>query len=69
MTTTLQSLGEPFDLPLPEAWPNPHPRCRTCTLLAEERLQAQASGDYSAVSDTNVEIRAHQSPHSRRRQT
>ena len=64
--TTPQTLGDPLDLPLPEAWPEPRPRCQTCALLAVKRQQAQGAGDYSAVSDANVEIRRHKYPHRRR---
>ncbi|MEU9406206.1 hypothetical protein AB0E08_10935 [Streptomyces sp. NPDC048281] len=66
MTGPSLVLGEPLDLPLPEAWPKPHPRCRACAQLAKERLEAQAEGDYSKVSDANVELRRHASPHRRR---
>lgn len=57
---------EPLDLPLPEPWPEPHPGCGVCRTLARDREVAHADGDYSKVSDCNVEIRAHQAPHRRR---
>ncbi|MGW5477740.1 hypothetical protein [Streptomyces sp. NPDC004008] len=57
----------PVDLlPLPER-PAPHPGCKVCGALAAERERAQASGDYSKVSDCNVEIREHKDAHPRRR--
>lgn len=65
MTTT--TMDPPVDLPLPEAWPKPVPRCGVCSALAAQRATAQASGDYSGVTDANVEIRNHQHPHRRRR--
>lgn len=57
----------PLDLPLPEPWPAPHPDCDVCAALARDRLAARAAADYSKVSDLNIEIRAHQDPHRRRR--
>lgn len=64
MTTTM---GPPVNLPLPDAWPKPRPRCKVCAALATQRTEAAAVGDYSKVSDCNVEIRQHASPHRRRR--
>lgn len=58
---------EPLDLPLPEPWPDPQPGCGVCRVLARDRAAAQAAGDFSQVSDLNVELRSHQDPHRRRR--
>lgn len=63
MSHTMSSLDL---LPLPE-WPAPHPGCKVCGALAGQRAEAQASGDYSKVSDCNVEIREHKDAHPRRR--
>jgi hypothetical protein len=67
MTTTAKTMDPPVNLPLPEPWPDPMPGCKVCAALASERSEAQAKDDRSKVSDCNVEIRAHQSPHLRRR--
>jgi hypothetical protein len=64
MTTTMD---DPTNLPLPLERPEPRPRCGVCTALAQQRAAAEAEGDYSKVSDCNVEIRAHRSPHLKRR--
>jgi hypothetical protein len=65
MSTT--TMSPPVDLPLPAAWPDPSPRCKVCRALADQRATAAAAGDYSKVTDANVEIRQHASPHRRRR--
>jgi len=64
MTTTMD---DPADLPLPLDRPEPSPRCGVCAALARQRAEAEAEGDYSKVSDCNIEIREHRSPHRRRR--
>jgi len=61
------TMSPPVDLPLPAEWPDPCPRCKVCGALAEQRATAAAAGDYSKVTDANVEIRQHASPHQRRR--
>lgn len=61
MTTTMD---EPVDLPLPLDQPKPAPRCGVCAALVRQRAEATAAGDYSKVSDCNVEIRNH--PHPKR---
>jgi len=53
------------DLPLPLAAPEPAPDCDVCAALARQRVEAQALGDYSQVTDCNVEIQSH--PHPKRR--
>lgn len=57
--------ADPMDLPLPLVAPEPAPGCDICAALARQRVQAQALGEYSQVSDCNVEIRNH--PHPKRR--
>ncbi|MFE4758464.1 hypothetical protein ACFRIB_51390 [Streptomyces mirabilis] len=63
MTT---AMDDPVDLPLPPDWPKPAPRCGVCGALARQRAEASAVGDYSKVSDCNVEIPQHSSPHRQR---
>lgn len=63
MTTTMD---EPVNLPLPLDRPEPSPRCGVCAALARQRAAAEAGGDWSKVSDCNVEIRGHRSPHRQR---
>lgn len=60
-------MESPVDLPLPLDWPKPKPHCGVCGALARQRAEAAAARDYSKVSDCNIEIREHASPHSRRR--
>ncbi|MFF3373352.1 hypothetical protein ACFYXF_10420 [Streptomyces sp. NPDC002680] len=36
------------------------PGCTTCLSLVVARQNARSDGDYSAVSDRNVELRGHQ---------
>ncbi|MFF3409508.1 hypothetical protein ACFYW8_25535 [Streptomyces sp. NPDC002742] len=54
-------------LPLPLDQPEPAADCQVCAALARQRAKAEASGDWSKVSDCNIEIRGHRSPHRRRR--
>ncbi|MER7927045.1 hypothetical protein ABTY96_28465 [Streptomyces sp. NPDC096057] len=56
-TTTMDAppaLGLPLDEPMPSAG------CGVCAALVRQRTDAQAAGDYSKVSDVNVELRSHQ---------
>lgn len=62
-----KTMSEPVHLELPVKWPKPTPGCRVCAALARQRVQAQTDGDYSKVSDLNVEIREHKDDHPRRR--
>ncbi|MGW2698018.1 hypothetical protein [Streptomyces sp. NPDC001296] len=64
---TNKTMSEPVYLPLPDGWPAPHPDCKVCWALAAERDRAQAAGNYSKVSDCNVEIREHKHAHPRTR--
>lgn len=47
-------LGLPLDAPAA------NPNCEVCAALARQRTGAQAAGDFSKVSDLNVELRSHQ---------
>lgn len=42
--------------------PEPVDGCDVCDALARQRIVAQGAGDYSKVSDCNVEIRKHPHP-------
>jgi hypothetical protein len=57
----MTALEPPIDLPLPLEAPEPEPDCDVCEALARQRIEAQALGDYSRLTDCNVEIRSH--PH------
>lgn len=48
-----------YRLPEPTAEPTAEPGCATCLSLVLARQNARSGGDYSAVSDRNVELRAH----------
>ncbi|MEV1068896.1 hypothetical protein [Streptomyces sp. NPDC050263] len=43
----------------PPAEPSAEPGCAVCLSLGVARQNARSSGDFSAVSDRNVELRAH----------
>ncbi|MFF3517968.1 hypothetical protein ACWEO4_37195 [Streptomyces sp. NPDC004393] len=64
---TNKTTSEPVHVPMPDGWPTPHPGCKVCGALAAERDRAQAVGDFSKVSDCNVEIREHKDAHPRTR--
>ncbi|MFD7096467.1 hypothetical protein [Streptomyces xanthophaeus] len=46
-------------LSLPAEAPRPAAGCDVCAALARQRSEAHRLGDYSAMSDCNVEITAH----------
>lgn len=50
------------DTPLTELprEPSAVPGCATCLSLVNARRNARSTGDYSSVSDCNVELREHQ---------
>lgn len=56
---------QPIDLALPLDQPQPAAQCGVCAALARQRAAAEAAGDWSKVSDYNIEIRDHP-PHRRR---
>jgi hypothetical protein len=45
------------------AEPSAEPGCAECLSLVVARQNARSHGDYCAVSDRNVELRAHQAEH------
>jgi hypothetical protein len=55
------TMDGPVDLSPPGRAPAPVQDCATCAELAARREVARRSGDMSAVTDRNVEIRRH--PH------
>ncbi|WP_199836195.1 hypothetical protein [Streptomyces sp. NRRL F-4489] len=58
----MSGMGSPVHLrePLPE--PVPAEGCDVCGALAEQRARAHAAGDWSKVTDCNVELRRHPHP-------
>lgn len=50
-------------LMLPAPPPVPAAGCRVCAALDKQRTEARHRGDYSAVTDCNVEIAAHGKRH------
>ncbi len=54
-------MARPVCLPLPPDAPEPAEGCDICGALAKQRAEARTRGDFSAVSDCNVEMAAH--PH------
>lgn len=49
----------PVHLPEPTLEPTPMPGCGVCAALVKQREAARQRGDFSAVSDANVELRNH----------
>lgn len=56
MATTM---SDPYLLGLPEPEPRPVEGCDVCGALARERASGRRAGDFSKVSDLNVEMRGH----------
>lgn len=52
-------MAGPVTLFMPLLEPTPKPGCDVCPALAEQRAEARARGDMSAVSDINIEMRNH----------
>ncbi|MFD7677461.1 hypothetical protein [Streptomyces sp. NPDC060187] len=59
MTQQATADDQALDLPLLLDQPEPAVRCDICTALARQRTEAESAGDWSKVSDCNVEIRDH----------
>ncbi|WP_327401990.1 hypothetical protein OG194_18820 [Streptomyces sp. NBC_01288] len=53
-------MDAPPVLGLPLDGPAANPNCGVCAALARQRTDARAAGDFSKVSDLNVELRSHQ---------
>lgn len=53
-------MDAPPVLGLPLDAPTVNPNCGVCEALARQRTDAQAAGDFSKVSDLNIELRSHQ---------
>ncbi|RSS98853.1 hypothetical protein EF910_37685 [Streptomyces sp. WAC07149] len=60
---TITYAQSPVELPL-RTGPEPYPAagCGVCAALATQRRDARLLGDYSTVSDCNVELRNHPHP-------
>ncbi|MCH0538682.1 hypothetical protein I3F58_03720 [Streptomyces sp. MUM 203J] len=63
MRSTQTTMAGPVELPLPPRPPKPVQGCDVCAALARQRVEAWRRGDFSAVSDCNVEIAAHGKGH------
>ncbi|MFI0533559.1 hypothetical protein ACH3XX_26395 [Streptomyces scabiei] len=61
MSSAKTTMAEPVHLAVPKLEPVPVEGCGTCEQLGDQRAEARAAGDLSAVSDCNVGIRRH--PH------
>ncbi|SEB61072.1 hypothetical protein SAMN05428945_0620 [Streptomyces sp. 2224.1] len=61
MSDAKTTMGRPVYLPVPSDVPEPAEGCDVCAALVRQRAEARACGDFSAVSDRNVELAAH--PH------
>ncbi|MCX2967837.1 MULTISPECIES: hypothetical protein [Streptomyces] len=55
----MRTLSPPVHLALPVEDPQSADGCDVCAALVRQRDDARARGDLSAVTDLNVEIRAH----------
>lgn len=53
------TMAAPVHLVDPPEPPKPHKDCDVCGALVEERAEAARAGDWSKVTDVNVEIGRH----------
>ncbi|NUK84448.1 hypothetical protein HRW07_07885 [Streptomyces lunaelactis] len=60
-------MSGPVHLNTPLLEPAPVGGCDVCAALARQREENRRTGDMSAVSDANIEIRRHSGPEHRRR--
>ncbi len=63
MRSTQTTMYGPVELGLPFRPPRPAEGCGVCAALAKQRAEAREHGDFSAVTDLNVEIAAHGKGH------
>lgn len=63
MSDARTMMTPPVYVSLPPVPPKPTEDCGVCTALAKQRADAEARGDFSRVSDCNIELRNH--PHRR----
>lgn len=57
------TMADPVHVVDPPAAPEPDPGCDVCRALARERQEAAGSGNWSTVTDCNVELRRHRREH------
>ncbi|MFI1939631.1 hypothetical protein ACH44C_21050 [Streptomyces purpureus] len=62
------TMAEPVYLSLPAEPPQPAAGCGVCAALEKQRAEARERGDFSAVTDLNVELAAHPQKHRRKGQ-
>ncbi|MFD7015835.1 hypothetical protein [Streptomyces sp. NPDC059161] len=66
MSDPRTTMGDPVHLALPHASPQPAKGCAVCAEMVVRRRAARDRGDFSAVTDADVEIRHHPHPARRR---
>ncbi|ORT54046.1 hypothetical protein BKD26_36475 [Streptomyces sp. CB03238] len=59
MTARQTTMSAPVHLTIPPSPPVPAPGCRVCAALDKQRAEARDRGDFSAVTDANVELASH----------
>lgn len=59
MNNAKTTMAAPVHLVDPPEPPKPHKDCDVCGALVEERAEAARAGDWSKVTDVNVEIGRH----------
>ncbi|MFE5073240.1 hypothetical protein [Streptomyces halstedii] len=59
MNNAKTTMAAPVHLVDPPEPPKPHKDCDVCGALVEERAKAARAGDWSKVTDVNVEIGRH----------
>lgn len=57
------TMAAPVHVVSPLAAPEPTPGCDVCRALARERQEAAGSGNWSTVTDCNIELRRHHREH------
>ncbi|GGV76500.1 hypothetical protein GCM10010294_42870 [Streptomyces griseoloalbus] len=57
MTRPRNTTDDPVHLGVPLPSPDPAPGCADCQRLARERTAAREAGDWTRVTDCNVQIR------------
>ncbi|MFF1687192.1 hypothetical protein [Streptomyces sp. NPDC058254] len=63
MTTTKTTMSDEVHVGLPLDEPAAEPGCGVCAALDRQRAGAAETGNFSRVSDCNVEIRNHSTGH------
>lgn len=57
MSRIIPTLDDAPHLEVPLPTPEPAPGCARCTVLADRRSAARTDGNWTLVSDCNIEIR------------